>query len=186
MKKLFCLLLFLVPYSIYSYIMKKIPIDSSISTELPREYKSSNYFYMEIYSYFLNTSIYFCFEDDIYHYNGPEYYYCLTKNDPNLNSTLNNCIFIKLYTYKYLRSLPIYKYCYEVDTSTYNNSDRFVIVKYSGLTANYTESKLLVKSSYEKIILEEDHPLSSTSIILIVIGAIFCLIASITACVFYC
>ena len=46
MKKLFCLLLFLVPYSIYSYIMKKIPIDSSISTELPREYKSSNYFYM--------------------------------------------------------------------------------------------------------------------------------------------
>ena len=93
MKEIFLALLFLFPYSIYSYNVQQVLIDSGYDTYL-YTYNYNNYFYIRTGWKNYEFSIYFYLFDTSYGLN--RYEYCLTTNSPNYDSTIDNCDFISL------------------------------------------------------------------------------------------
>jgi len=95
MKKIFLALLFLFPYSINSYHVPHVLIDSSSDTYLDT-YNSNNYFYIRAGWNSHEFSIYFYLFDNSYGLNN--YKYCLTTSNQNIDSTIDYCYF-KLLNY---------------------------------------------------------------------------------------
>ena len=130
MKEIFYIILFLIPYSII--ISSNIPELSLISREAIELKTSSdyNYFYMNS-SLNISSDIEFCFSTVSFKLNKTSY--CFTQDDPNIDTSVDNCDFIDFSPYRiYIESANSKKYYHRIYIK-----NKYVIMRYSGNKEGY-------------------------------------------------
>ena len=181
MKEIFLALLFLFPYSIYSYNVQQVLIDSSYVTYLDT-YNYNNYFYIRTGWKNYEFSIYFYLFDTSYELN--RYEYCLTTNSPNYDTTIDNCDFISLNFYRFHKKDNTNQYYFKKNIKNYVYN-QYLIVKYSGSNSRGT---LTAKSSYSDLYYESNSTtgFSTLTIVFIVIAAVAFIGIIITIVCYFC
>ena len=181
MKEIFYLLLFLLPYSLNYYHIKQIIIDDAGSSLYT--YIGYNYFYVELKSKFHNYPVYFYLFDTSYRLD--KYDYCLTSENPLLDSTIDDCRFNYLYLAHFRKVSDSNEYYFKTDKIADLNK-RYIIVRYSGF---YSSGSLYAKSSYNDLYKLPDstsRSFSTVNIVFTVIAVIALIGIIITIICYYC
>ena len=182
MKEIFFLLLFLIPYSLNSYNVKKVFIDFHFPDILYTS-TGNNYFYMEPKSENYDYPLYFYLSDESYGL--IKYDYCRTSKYPYSDSTIEKCIFNSLNLEHYRSFGVTSQYYFKINIYSYPY-DRYIIVRYSG---SKSSGSLYAKSSYNDLYKLPDstsRSFSTVNIVFTVIAALALIGIIITIICYYC